>query len=112
MKWSHEARIDELADSNEPAINLKKVYLKLILGNMLYIRITMYKMAMIPEIYFIDRIVRKLENTVFVAGLVANVVNANVQDPVGYGFQIFNVILQNQLTFSLIHSFLFLFSYM
>ena len=49
---------------------------------------------MIPEIYFIDRIVRKLENTAFVAGRVANVVNANVQDPVGYGFQIFNVILQ------------------
>ena len=61
----------------------------------------MYKMAMIPEIHFVNRLVRKLVDTAtFVAGSVANVLKSNVHDSDGYGFYIFNQILQKQSTFS------------
>ena len=54
------------------------------------IRITMYKMAMIPEIHFVNSIVRTLGFIAVVTQPVVKVTNSIAKTRIWYGFQIFN----------------------
>ena len=71
---------------------LKETKKYVIVGSVILfgISITRYKMAMIPEIHFVNRLVRTLVNIAVATRTVVNVTNSIAQTRIWYGFQIFN----------------------